>query len=86
MLWKLNFSHSLKNWVIPFISEKNLDYISNIIWYWSYFRKINKFVINFLDVSDFIEYASILLKISSDNILSLRSVKTCTLLYSPVSC
>ena len=34
MLWMLPFSHRLKNWVIPLISEISLDYIYNMIRCW----------------------------------------------------
>ena len=42
-LWMLPFYHSLKNWVIPFRSERALEYISNMIWCWSFFIKTNVF-------------------------------------------
>ena len=61
--------HGLKNWVIPFRYERNIEYIYNMIWCWRFCSKTNYFVPNGLDVSDLIEYASIILNIGSDNVL-----------------
>ena len=66
MLGVLTFSHNLKNLVISFRSERDLDHIYNMIWCWRFGRKGNYVVPNGFDVYDLIEYAYILLNIGSD--------------------
>ena len=50
------------------------NYVSNIFWCWRFCRKTNSLVPNDLYVSDLIEYAYVLLDISSDDVLISASV------------
>ena len=68
-LWIFPFTQHLKKRVIPVISNRNIDHISNMIWCWMFFRKTNLFFPNGLDVSDFIYYGCIFFNIGSDNVL-----------------
>ena len=55
--------------VIPFISERTIDNIYYIIWFWNFIELLIIFFPNGLYVSDLIEYVYILLNIGYDNFI-----------------
>ena len=86
MFWVFPFPRCLVNWVITVLSERTLEYISNMIWCWRFFSNTDYFfLISSMCLIWFNMYLfswRLVLKIS----LSLQAVMTCTLLYFPVGC
>ena len=86
MLWMFTFSHTLENWVTPFRSECNLEYISNMIWCWSFFGRLISLFPNDWTCLIWlnIHLLSPILVLTMS--LYLRAAMTFTLLHLPTSC